>query len=141
MKHLVLFESYLKTAYGGVVVKDGLILLREVANHYDGYVWTFPKGRNDADETPEETALREVLEETGIIGTIVAPIPGDFQGGTTINRYFLMDFVEDTGKFDWETAKIHWATPEEALVLIAMTYNETGKIRDMAILDAVIAMI
>ena len=58
-------------AYGGVVINDqGEILLREPRNHFDGYVWTFPKGRPEKEqrpgETPEETAFREVLEETGI---------------------------------------------------------------------------
>ena len=32
---------------------------------WQGYVWTFPKGRPDAGETPERAALREVKEETG----------------------------------------------------------------------------
>lgn len=31
-------------AYGGVVIsRDGYFLLREVKNHFDGYVWTFAK--------------------------------------------------------------------------------------------------
>ena len=28
--------------------------------------WSFPKGKRDGDETDEETALREVAEETGL---------------------------------------------------------------------------
>ncbi|WP_153117681.1 NUDIX domain-containing protein [Rhodocyclus tenuis] len=55
-----------------------------------GYVWSFAKGRPDPGETPEQTALRETREETGVEATIVCPIPGEFVGGTTINRYFLM---------------------------------------------------
>ncbi len=31
--------------------------------------WTFPKGHPEADETPEESAKRELLEETGLIIT------------------------------------------------------------------------
>ena len=66
-------------AYGGVVVDPaGRILLREVKNHYDNYVWTFPKGRPEKGETPRQTAQREVKEETGVAGRIIAPIPGDF---------------------------------------------------------------
>ena len=145
MNNLVLFESFAsrgyKTAYGGVVTKDGMVLLREPANHYDDYVWTFPKGRNDAGETPEETALREVLEETGVHARIMAPIPGDFLGGTTINRYFLMEVVEETNKFDWETNAIRWATVEEAHELIQQTTNPTGVERDLAILAAVAPML
>src|SRR5512133_543972 len=39
-------------AYGGVLVDDnGLVLLRSPKDHFDGYVWTFPKGRVDQGES------------------------------------------------------------------------------------------
>jgi ADP-ribose pyrophosphatase YjhB (NUDIX family) len=64
-------------AFGGVVIDEGgRALLREPANHYDRYVWTFPKGRPNAGESPEETAIRETCEETGFVPEIVASIPG-----------------------------------------------------------------
>ena len=31
-------------------------------------IWSLPKGTPDGDETPEQTALREVTEETGLRG-------------------------------------------------------------------------
>src|SRR5689334_4102814 len=34
-------------------------------------VWALPKGNIDAGEKPDETALREVWEETGVRGTLV----------------------------------------------------------------------
>jgi 8-oxo-dGTP pyrophosphatase MutT (NUDIX family) len=34
-------------------------------------LWALPKGRIDADESPEQTALREVYEETGVRGRLV----------------------------------------------------------------------
>jgi 8-oxo-dGTP diphosphatase len=34
-------------------------------------VWALPKGNLDAGERPEETAVREVLEETGVSGRLV----------------------------------------------------------------------
>jgi 8-oxo-dGTP pyrophosphatase MutT (NUDIX family) len=34
-------------------------------------VWALPKGNLDPGERPEETALREVLEETGVSGRLV----------------------------------------------------------------------
>lgn len=52
---------------GGVVVyKDKVCLLRK----YRGE-WVLPKGRNEAGESLEETALREVYEESGLKGQIV----------------------------------------------------------------------
>jgi hypothetical protein len=71
-------------AYGGVVVDaDRRILLRRPNGDFDGYVWTFPKGRPDAGETPEQAALREVKEETGYSAEVVGKVPGSFRGGTS----------------------------------------------------------
>ena len=50
-----------KLAYGGVVFdRDGRVLLRKPKNEFDGYKWTFAKGRPKAGETPAQTALTEV---------------------------------------------------------------------------------
>ena len=125
------------TAYGGIVIDAaGRILLRKPSGEYDGYVWTFPKGRPNKGETPEAAALREVLEETGWICEIVRPIPGDSPGGTTITRFFLMKPIRDTGRCDSETEEIRWATPHEARQLISRTRNEIGRIRDLKALSA-----
>ena len=37
----------------------------------DGAHWVLPKGHIESNESPEETALRELREEAGIIGEIV----------------------------------------------------------------------
>lgn len=59
-------------AYGGILLtRDGKILLREPTNHFDGYVWTFAKGKPSVGDTPAQTALREVEEETGFLAEIV----------------------------------------------------------------------
>jgi 8-oxo-dGTP pyrophosphatase MutT (NUDIX family) len=132
-----------KVAYGGVVLDPaGNVLLREPKNHFDGYVWTFAKGRPDPGETPEQTALREVYEETGVHATIISPLPGEFAGGTTINRYFLMTAQAGSGGIapdDKETASVRWANPDEAVQLLALTTNPTGRKRDAAVLAAALA--
>lgn len=48
----------------GVIVyyKEKFLLIQ----HRNGGHWAFPKGHVEAGETEEETALREVLEETGL---------------------------------------------------------------------------
>jgi 8-oxo-dGTP pyrophosphatase MutT (NUDIX family) len=134
--------SHLSVAYGGVVMRsDRSVLLREPRKHFDGYVWTFAKGRPNPGEAPESAALREVLEETGVKGRILAPIEGDFAGGTTLNRYFLM--AEEHGgtspePHDQETASLRWAKLEEAQRLIRMTTNSKGRERDLAVLAAAV---
>jgi len=127
----------LRRAAGGVVInEDGFILVREPTNHFDGYVWTLPKGGVDAGETDEQGALREVLEETGIRAEAVAPIPGEWKGGTSTNVYFLMRPVEDTGAMDNETQNIAFVSYDDAKVLISKTKNAKGKARDLEVLDA-----
>src|SRR5215831_4693917 len=37
--------------------------------------WSFPKGKADPGESIEQTALREVREETGIDARIIDPLP------------------------------------------------------------------
>ena len=132
-----------KVAYGGVIFDaNGLVLLREPKNHFDNYVWTFPKGRPDLGESPQSAALREAKEETGADATIVAPLPGEFAGGTTINRYFIMQAAVGSGHIkpdDKETASIKWVTVEAARQHIAQTTNPTGKQRDLAVLTAALA--
>jgi len=55
-------------AYGSLLFDArGRTLLRKPSNHFGGYVWTFAKGKPDAGEQPEQTALREVHEETGYV--------------------------------------------------------------------------
>jgi 8-oxo-dGTP diphosphatase len=128
-----------KTAYGGVVIDlDGRVLLRRPKNDFDGYVWTFPKGRPDLGEIPEQVALREVKEETGYSVEVVSKLPGIFKGGTTITEFFLMRPVGLPTSFDnLETSAIRWVTLNEAEALIGMTTNTIGKARDLSVLEAV----
>ena len=123
-------------AFGGLIVdRLGRVLLRRPQNDFDGYVWTFPKSRSDPGETAEETALREVKEETGYGAWIKARLPGQFKGGTSVTEFFVMTPKGEQGEFDpEETSAVRWATLDEAEKLIAMTTNEVGRERDLAVL-------
>ena len=135
-------HSKKKQAFGGVVVNErGEVLLREPRNHYDGYVWTFPKGRPNPGEGPEEAALREVHEETGVIAEITEQLPGTLEGGTTENVYFLMELIRETGNFDKETSSIRWADKEEAERLMKKTTNKKGRQRDLQVLETAFKML
>lgn len=124
-------------AYGGVVFDaEGRILLREVAGHYGGYVYTFAKGRPDPGETPEQTALREVREETGVEAKIVGEVRGIFEGDTTDTKFFLMRPVHVHASYSSETASIAWVAPSDAPAWIAKTRTKRGHERDLAVLAA-----
>lgn len=124
-------------AYGGVLLtRDGRILLRESANHFDGYVWTFAKGKLTQSDTPEQTALREVEEETGYLAEIVDVLPGIFKSGLSSNAYFIMRHHGSQKAFDWETWGTRWVNFDEAERLINETTNVKGQQRDLAVLAA-----
>ena len=124
----------------GIVVDDQRrVLLRQPKNHFDGYIWTFPKGRPNLGEAAEDAALREVKEETGYSAEITGKLPGLFEGGTTATEFFLMAPLGPPLPFDEaETNEVCWAAPAEAARLIAMTTNLRGKVRDLAVLEAVV---
>ena len=63
--------------------------------------WGLPKGAVSAGETPEQAALREVLEETGLRAEIVKPLDSIeyfFRAGDTLIRkrvdFFLMRYLD-----------------------------------------------
>lgn len=92
---------------GGVVAGPGGLLLIKVENLQGAVLWTFPKGHLEAGETPEQAALREVVEETGWKCKVVAPfldVSYSFrQGGKRIDKtvhWFRMEPVEKVGESD-----------------------------------------
>lgn len=57
-------EHHYTRRAGGIVIGDaGTIAL---VQHKENVAWLFPKGHVDGDESDEEAARREILEETGI---------------------------------------------------------------------------
>lgn len=122
-------------SFGGCVLKDKKVLLREPSNHYGGYVWTFPKGKIDAGETPEECALREVYEETGVTGKIISKIDKSFGGEYSDTYFYIMSSLEETGKWEFETQNIKFVDFDEGEKLINKTESETGKLRDLSLLN------
>ncbi|MFC1654128.1 NUDIX hydrolase [Patescibacteria group bacterium] len=61
---------------GGVVYRkteDGVEFL--IGKHSGYHKWVLPKGLIESGETPEEAAVREVKEETGIVAKIIKPTP------------------------------------------------------------------
>jgi 8-oxo-dGTP pyrophosphatase MutT (NUDIX family) len=104
---------------GGLVVLSSRILLIATQK---GRRWQLPKGHIEEGETPEQAAIREVREETGVTSRVVAPLPGvEYwfveKGPCRVHKkvdYFLLDYVSGhsvdfdpdevsgTGWFSWE---------------------------------------
>ncbi len=117
---------------GGVVFrKEGPKTLILVAQHSQHHGWVFPKGLigdHKKGEKKEETAVREVEEETGIRAEILKPLTPvtywfvfEKEKIRKTVYYFLMDFIEDTGKRDKEMENVAWLEKNE--VMEKLTYK------------------
>lgn len=51
-------------SFGAVIINEKKEFL--LIKHRNGEHWDFPKGHKEVDESDKETAIREVLEETGL---------------------------------------------------------------------------
>ena len=118
------------TSAGGIVIRvtDGTpqLVVGKRRRERDGVTWTLPKGTPVPDETTEQTAVREVCEETGLEVRIVRPL--DFiqytftMAGTRIHKtvhYFLMvPTGGDLSRHDHEFAEVRWIAFAEAATLL-----------------------
>ena len=69
------FETQEQVSAGGVVFRRrGGVIEVALISVGEKSRWQLPKGLVGRDEAPEQAALREVREETGLDGEIVAPI-------------------------------------------------------------------
>ena len=93
----------------------------------NGATWTLPKGQPNAGETIEQTALREVAEETGLEVRIVQPV-GKIeyffvQSGTRFHKtvhFFLMEPTGgDLAAHDHEFEDVRWVTLPEAEAIMS----------------------
>lgn len=115
-------------AAGGVVLRgseSGLEVV--IAGRASDGMWVFPKGTPDEEETIEETALREVAEETGLAVRILASIGStDYWFASRGVRYhkvvhfFLMESTGgDVAAHDHEYDVVRWAPVDEARRLLS----------------------
>ena len=100
--------------------------------------WSLAKGTPDPGETLEETALREVNEETGLVPVIEDKIrsidywfsdkDSDVRFHKTVHFYLMSHVGGDTSLHDPEFDVVRWFPYEEAVVSLAYP-NEADVLR------------
>jgi ADP-ribose pyrophosphatase YjhB (NUDIX family) len=94
--------------------------------------WVLPKGRLEKGESHGEAALREVLEETGVVAKIVCPagiVEFETDEGKNIVKFYLMEFLFEQGEGDGREKR--WKTMEEVL-LSKRAFPETELVLQLA---------
>src|SRR4051794_35576124 len=108
---------------GGLVYRwrEGILEVQMIQDRY-GKI-TLPKGKMESGETIEQTALREILEETGIEGQIIKFITQigyqfSMPDAGTIDKevhYFLVEAVGGVQQVQIEEIRgVEWLSPQEA---------------------------
>jgi 8-oxo-dGTP pyrophosphatase MutT (NUDIX family) len=111
---------------GGLVVRGATILL---ISTQQGRRWQLPKGHIEDGETSEQTAVREVREETGVTGRVVAALPEiEYwyleKGNLRVHKrvdYFLLEYESgDAADFDArEVSGAGWFGWDEGLAKLS----------------------
>ncbi len=121
--------SRFEQSAGGVVYRNspngGIEILMIQVPYSHGPTWTFPKGHVEEGETPEQAAVREIEEETGIQAEIERPL-GEIdywfisRHGKKLLRihkrvtHFLLKAIGgDTSKHNEEVTDARWFPIEE----------------------------
>ncbi len=117
---MVRLRTSTATSAGGIVVRheqgQPWLVVGSRRRERDGRTWTLPKGTPNPGESREETALREVEEETGLQVRITGPLESIeywfVQSGTRIHKtvhYFLMEPAGgDLARHDHEFDEVRW---------------------------------
>ena len=124
-------------AAGGVVLRgtgaDATVLLVHRPAYDD---WSFPKGKAMPDESDEDCAVREVEEETGLRCSLGRELPSTEYIGPNQRpkkvRYWEMEIVGGSLRFEHEVDDARWVSPEAALQLLSYE-------RDVDVLRAAVA--
>jgi 8-oxo-dGTP pyrophosphatase MutT (NUDIX family) len=102
-----------KLSTGVVMIEHGKVWVYEPKNHFGGYSLAFPKGTLEQGLSPQQNALKEVFEETGLQAKVTGFV-GDFTTTTGTTRLYLGERIggNPTG-FGGETWSVKLLSPAD----------------------------
>lgn len=101
-------------------------------------LWSLPKGHIESGESADQTAIREIEEETGIQGSVLAPLGSiDYWFVTegrrvhkTVHHYLLRFMGGELSDEDVEVTEVAWV-PLSALAT-TLAYADERKLAEVA---------
>lgn len=125
---------------GVIVYRINESVIEYLLLHYLGGHWDFPKGKMEPGETKQETALRELHEETGIITTLDSHFEESFNYifrdrdriVTEKTVYFFLSQVglDQKVKLSFEHQLYSWLDFDQAMY--RLTYDNAKKVLEKA---------
>lgn len=84
-------------------------------------LWSLPKGHVEGDETNEQAAVREVAEETGVLGEVIGTlgtidfwfVAGRARIHKTVHHFLLLRTDGELSDADIEVAEVAWVPLRE----------------------------
>ncbi len=143
--------KHLHSSGGIIFTKAGEVIQVALISTKNHTVWTIPKGLIDKGEKPEYTAIREIMEETGLVGRVVDKLgeksywfylkEKNMKCRKTVS-YFLLAYVSgNIENYGREVDEARWFALDDALKIVsyssdrdiiekakAKLFNSTGQI-------------
>lgn len=105
----------------GIVIQENKILLIKRKKADKSLVWAFPGGKIEAEETPKDAVIREIMEETGVRAHVLKHLGSRSHPQTNKEiSYFLCNCVFQINRMaEDEVAEIKWCGKNEVLSLLS----------------------
>jgi 8-oxo-dGTP pyrophosphatase MutT (NUDIX family) len=135
-----LAQVKIQVSSGGVTFRKGEKGIEVALIRIRSGRWALPKGLINKGEIPEETALREVREETGLEGRLIDKL-GDIEywyfskeDQTKYHKFvhfYLIEYERGSiNDHDWEVEEVRWFPIDKAIK--ALSYKSEKEIMERA---------